>query len=63
MTYSTKQQNQKKLLHLTKLYKERIRKDFFQPITLKAQTKPIASNAGIAYTTKIRSLSRFIHKW
>ena len=28
MTYSTKQQNQKKLFHLTKLYKERIRKDF-----------------------------------
>jgi len=31
MTYSKKQQNQKKLyklFHLTKLYKERIRKDF-----------------------------------
>jgi len=30
VTYSTKQQNQKKLFHLTKLYKERIRKDLFR---------------------------------
>jgi len=33
MTYSTKQQNQKKLFHLTKPYKERIRKDFFMKIS------------------------------
>jgi len=42
MTYCTKQQNQK-LFHLTKLYKQRIRKDFVMKISRIFQCQKIGA--------------------